>query len=459
MINRYILAFLVMGWANKESFAQAPDSLSLPQVWEQAFSRYPSLESRQAAINEANINQKLVRNEYLPQVQLQAQNTIGTRNGSTGAFFPLTGIFNVSGSTLNDPEVLSANLSASAVLNWEFFQFGRHRKSMELAENEVAQASSAMDVEQLNIQGAVTRDYIQLLFHEQMLGWAGKNANRLDDLFTISKSLATAGLSPGADSLLVKASYKQAQAEYKDWKGKAAGSGIALAKWLGKPTGRVVVKPYAFFSKERLAENPHRLLPADHPVLALREQQIEYAGKMRELSARNSFPTISFLAGALMRSNSLLEGEAPQNILKDAYQAPMGNYLIGLGLTWDINALYDQRLQNMKFKERIHARQAEYNTVKINLSSQQQIALRELEYKNQQIEDANIGYASAEQAYELFEARYTSGLINLAELLQIQVLLQQAEKTRIEAYWQFWRYATDLAESQSDFSFLGNVFK
>src|SRR5690606_15394334 len=100
-------------------------------------------------------------------------------------------------------------LFTSLTIDWELFQFGKQKKSLEAAEILKQQAINRLDVEHLAIQAELSRTYFQVLFHRQMQRWAQENNERLQTLFAASKSMSEAGLSPGADSLLVKASLKE----------------------------------------------------------------------------------------------------------------------------------------------------------------------------------------------------------------------------------------------------------
>ncbi len=456
MVYKHLVLCCVLCCFLWNSQAQAQDSLALSQLWEQAIQQYPSLEAHKAALRQANLNHKLTRNQYLPQLQLQAQHTLGTYQGMGGAFFPLPGIFNISANH-NNTAARATNLVGSAALNWQFIQFGKHRKTVEAAHIQVEQAASALNLEQLEVQASVTRDYIQLLYHQHMQKWATVNVQRFSDMLEVTQSLADAGLSPGADSLLIQASLHQASAEQRSWQGKTAASRIALSQWTDLPSETLGVKQQAFFSSDRLVGADIQW-QAHHPVLVLKQQQKAYAQTQMKLSQRKILPDVSLLAGALVRGSTSLAGEGSGNNWREVYQNPHDNYLVGIGLSWNLSNLYDQRLRSSQYQEQVNQQQAELNTAHRELTRQQQAAHTQLEQQRQQIEDAETAYRAARQAYELFEARYRSGLINLTALLQIQQVLQQTEKTRIHAYHQYWLRAVELAESQADFSFLAHVF-
>src|SRR5690606_41579186 len=107
MSNRIMLSCLFLWLYSIAGFGQDRQPLSLPQMWEQAYYNYPSLEAYQSQLQQAVYQKKLIQNKYLPQVLLQAQNTVGTNQSVGGAFFPLPGIYNKIGRASCRERVLS----------------------------------------------------------------------------------------------------------------------------------------------------------------------------------------------------------------------------------------------------------------------------------------------------------------------------------------------------------------
>jgi outer membrane protein TolC len=64
----------------------------------------------------------------------------------------------------------------------------------------------------------------------------------------------------------------------------------------------------------------------------------------------------------------------------------------------------------------------------------------------------------AREAYSLYLSRYESGLINLTELLQIQAILQQTEKSNIDTHGQLWDQLINKAELSGNFTYLSTQF-
>ena len=83
--QKLYLTAVFMLLVNLKSFSQER-RLSLSEAWEAAFSGYPGLSEKQALIRESEYQKRELQNDFLPNLQLQVQNSYGTFAGSTGAF-------------------------------------------------------------------------------------------------------------------------------------------------------------------------------------------------------------------------------------------------------------------------------------------------------------------------------------------------------------------------------------
>ena len=73
-----------------------------------------------------------------------------------------------------------------------------------------------------------------------------------------------------------------------------------------------------------------------------------------------------------------------------------------------------------------------------------------------EVEKTNEAQQQANGAYQMYLSRYKSGLMDLSNLLQIQILLEQAEKKHIDAAFDFWMLRAAEAELIADFTHLFN---
>lgn len=459
MDYRILLACLLLGAVSLKGFAQDSGKLTLPQLWDLAASGYPGIEAHKANLRKVQQNEKLVSLQYLPDISLQIQNSVGSQNPANGAFFPLPGLYNTGGGIqgVSDP---AANMFGSAVLDWKFFQFGKQKKAEEAARSMTRQAAFRLDAERLALQAETSLAYFQLLYHQKMQHWAQENNQRLETLFRAAKSLSESGLAPGADSLLIKASLKQSEAELNKWQGNREESALVLARWTNVDAKDLATEDDAFLNKELADTFQEKMASAvSHPLITYSKERVNHAEKLKNQASAKVFPSLSLLGGLQVRGYDPMQGETLYETWGNSYNNPTGNYLIGLGLSWNLSALFDVKTEKLSYQEEIHQRTAEAEELALTLGSRQEIAMRQLAQEKEQIENAEQAYAASAEAFRLFEVRYNNGLISIAELLQIQDALQKTEKMRIEAYYQYWTQQVELAESSADFSFLRDTFQ
>lgn len=124
------------GPANKSVHLYTKESLFVRTGLEKKLNQYPSLAEKKYQIQRQELNKDLIKKERLPEVNFQAQQSYGSYQGFAGAFFPLAGMYNTSGidKGLNGQTKSISNLYASALLQWNFLQFGRIKSKVNVAD-------------------------------------------------------------------------------------------------------------------------------------------------------------------------------------------------------------------------------------------------------------------------------------------------------------------------------------
>ena len=454
--QKLYLTAVFMLLVNLKSFSQER-RLSLSEAWEAAFSGYPGLSEKQALIRESEYQKRELQNDFLPNLQLQVQNSYGTFAGSTGAFFPLPGTFNVSGNPAISGASAAANTFGSVLMDWHVFEFGRQRKAIQAAQANIQKAESTFDATKLSVQAKVSRLYSDILYTGSKLQWAKDNAERVKEIVELSKTLAEAGLKPGADTLLAASSYLQTLGELDDWKGQLEASKVRLTELVP-----VDEKNVGFSFSNYLSATP--LSPADtsatgHPYLNVISDQLENDKIRTEVVARKLFPSVSILGGLSSRGSGIGSDGVVNSGWSSGFNNQNSNYLIGLGLTWNISSAFNSITERNRIKQQQAATQSRFEAQSLQLNTGLQSVNSRLTESKKRVEKTNGAVDKARKAYELYLSRYQNGLINLTELLQIQLLLQQSEKVNIEAYQQFWDQVIARSELSGDFSYLSNQFK
>jgi len=439
------------------SYAQQQKPHTLGSLWPKVEENYPGIKAKLAAVDAAGLHERAVKSGMLPQIKAQAQNTYGTYEGSAGAFFPQAGFFNVSGAAnaLNGSSA-TANSFASAVAEWELFSFGKLRKENEAAGALLDKTVNEKDAYLLNLKKILSERYITLLYTNAKLKWTEKNAERLDSIRHITAGLSAAGLKPAADSLLASSSYMQATGEQDKWNGLKNASFIKLFELYGSDDIDYTASASRFGNPEGNYLNRENTISPLHPVLDALDKQSRYYTLSGKAQKRSALPSLRLLGGYAYRGTGINPNGTVSGAWKDGFNNTASNVLAGIGITWNITSLHKNRLKSEElFKEAESTKQlhSQYQqAMEADLSASQVKIIRQYE----QLEKTKLAVKQSQNAYEMYLARYKSGLIALSELLQIRTLLEQAENAHIEASRAYWILLAYEAELTADFDFLFN---
>ncbi|MDO1449271.1 TolC family protein [Rhodocytophaga aerolata] len=457
-LKLYLVGILLL-FVKLHAYSQAPSELSLSRAWELTLANYPLFAEDQAQIKAASYQKQLIQHQFLPQLQLQLQNTYGSYAGSIGSFFPLPGIFNVSASPAEltgSPHAMT-NLYGSLLMDWEIYAFGRRGKQLEAASIQEQAYKSRYHASQIKVRSEISSRYLDILYNQVNVEWAHRNADRMQEILALAKSLAEAGLKPGADTLFALSAYQQAVGEGENWQGKAFESRTALSEFMAFPTDTLSFSTTSYLTptEANLFTAPDSV--SNHPYLITLQHEVSRAHVQRQLTRRNLFPSLSLLGGISTRGSGYSAGG-----IGEQWSAGFGNradnYLVGIGLTWNLTSVYNNRLENKLAEQNTHISQSRYKTQALKLHTTLRAIEKRLSEQQKQLISTKSAVHSARQAYALYMTRYESGLISMTELLQLQLLLQQAERSEIEAFHQFWNQVILKAEFTGDFSYLSTHF-
>lgn len=457
---KHIMASAILWFAVAAVFplyAQQQKENTLGNLWSKVEENYPGIGVKTTAMDAAKLNERAVKSNMLPQVKAQAQNTYGTFEGGAGAFFPQAGFFTVSGSaTPMDGSSTVANTFGSATLEWEVFSFGKLHKENEAAGALYDKSVSDKEAYFLNLKKTLSERYIVLLYSDAKLNWMEKNAERLNDIRKITSGLSASGLRPAADSLLASSSYVQAMGEYDKWSGFKDASLIKLLELYGDEIVDYRASVERFRNPSAMILNGESAINPSHPILDALDKQSDYLTLSGEAQKRASLPSISVLGGYAHRGTGIRPNGTVSGAWKDGFNNSTNNFLAGIGITWNITSLHTNRMKgDQLFKEAESNKllQVQYEqAMQADLSASQTKIIRQFE----QLHKTRLAVTQSESAYEMYLARYKSGLIALSELLQIRTLLEQAENAHIEASRDYWMLLAYEAKLTADFDFLFN---
>lgn len=449
-------AFLFIGMilsANILFAQQNPGNLR--QLWEEVKMTYPGVKIGEHKIASAEKNQNSVLGERLPQFRTQAQNSYATHEGTTGAFFPQSGLFNVSGSDALNGAEWNPNVYASATMEFEVFSFGKMRNKSKAAEAFTNKTKEEQEAFLLNLQKELSTRYLNVLFNNSRLESNRRNVDRLNTVRTITSALAGAGLKTAADSLLATSSYNQALGENENLRGKYSAALVKL-KELTENTESNYQNSISSFLNPKSPVSTENSQRNSHPFLnSLKEDQrrLEHLSRSESNAA---LPSLKILGGYAYRGTGIGNDGFVSDKWKDGFSNSATNGLVGIGLTWNISDLYTQKQKGNSLKEQAESQKFLYEQYEKQWIADLTAIQNQIENQFSEVQKTKEAEAQAKSAYDMYLARYKSGLMDLSSLLQIQILLEQAEKKHIRASYEYWNLLIAQAELQADFDFVFN---
>ncbi|MEC4117245.1 TolC family protein [Myroides phaeus] len=460
MMKKYLFTTAVVGVITLTAqwgYAQNTPQFSLADLWEKTEQNYVGLQAKIANVDAAQHHYKSSKTEALPQLRIQAQNSYGSFEGSNGAFFPQPGFFNVSGNPdAFDGADNTMNSFGSAVVEWEIFAFGKQKQATKATKASLNKSIADKEAYAIQLKKELTTRYIHTLYNEANLDWTQKNTNRLNEVQRITASLTAAGMKPQADSLLAHSSYLQALSQQDLWQGNKESSLIHLAELTGEESGMNTIETERFLSFSTTDQQPDTAIEHNHPFLQSLEHQSKSLMHSSKSIARSGLPSFKVLGGYAVRGSGIDKSGYVSDRWKDGFSNSVDNYLVGVGLTWNFTTLFTNKHKQENFAKM--AKSVDFQKEQYSQQMQAQLAssIAKINEQQKQLQKTKQAIEQAHQAYTMYLARYKSGLIALSELLQIQSLLQQAEKTHIEASQQYWLQLVAQATLTTDFQFLFN---
>ena len=438
-------------------YAQQQKASSLGNVWAKVRENYVGISVKREAADAARIHERAVRSNRLPQVKAQAQNTYGTYNGSAGSFFPLAGLFNVSG-TANplDGSSIAASSFGSTTVQWELFSFGKLRSQNKAASSLTDKSVIEKDAYLLSLKKNLSERYIALLYNIAKLDWVTKNAQRLNNIRTITSGLVIAGIRPSADSLLAASSYLQAMGEHDKWDGFKEAAYIKLLELYGDDSIDYGASEKRFINPPKNNIYEENSIKPGHPVLKVLDKQTNYYTYSAEAQTRASLPSLSLLGGYGFRGTGINSNGGVSGAWKDGFNNAANNFLAGIGITWNITNLHTNQLKGRELKKEAESTRLLHEQYQQAMQADLAASKVKIKQQYQQLQKTRLAVCQSKDAYNMYLARYKSGLISLSELLQIRILLEQAEDAQIEASRAYWMVLVSQANLTADFEFLFN---
>ncbi|WP_255501684.1 TolC family protein [Olivibacter sp. SDN3] len=438
---------------------EAQEILSLKEALNTAVNNYSTVKAKENFAQAARLSAEHAKREYLPNLVLSGQQDYGTINGQNGPLYGFGG-YGVASSGLPLP---NQNWNAAfgslylANINWDFFAFGRAKERIKVAQQTADRENRDLQQELFNHQVKVAAAYLNLLAAQKLTQSYEKNLHRADTFRQVVVTRASNGLIAGVDSSLANAEVSNAKIAFTNAKDTEQEQANSLAQLMGVPAQEFILDSIFISNVPRDIEHVVTLDLKAHPVLQWYQSRINVGEEQSKYLKTFYYPTFSLIGVMQTRGSGFYSDYAvnqtsyTQNYF-EGIKPTRSNYLIGIGLTWNITQplRVSKQLKAQDFNNRALAN--EYELANQQLSAQLVLADTKIQNALSNYREVPTQIKAASDAFLQKTVLYKNGLTNLVDVTQALYALIRAETDRDIAYNNLWQALLYKAAAAGDFS-------
>jgi outer membrane protein TolC len=446
--------------------------LTLPQALQTAMANFALLRAKQNYANASAQEVKAAKQDGLPDFILEAENAYGTLDGLNGLSSGQPGLTTLTSGPVTATQNWNAAFGALYVtnINWNIFSFGLQRAHVAAASGQHRQDLEDLKQEQFQQQVRVAGAYLSLLAAERVRMAMEDNLKRASQLRDVILRRTENGLNPGVDSSIANAEVSRARLSLIDAKNYEEGQEKELSIQMG-------IAPRSF----RLDTSFSLRLPGDvvdrggtvdrgdgidrggmvergdgmdkgevpvalsaNPTLQFLDSRVKTSDLLATYIHKTGLPRLSLFGVGQDRgsgygtnyatdqsdySTGLFQGIGPSRV----------NYLVGIGLSWNITDFGRSRSRMTAQHFRSSALRDEYDLEQNKLTNQLTLADQQIGNALAKYNETPLQLKSAIEAYGQKKALYETGLNNIVDVSQTLYILNRAEIDRdiaCNAVWQ-----------------------
>lgn len=454
--------FLFVFFSSSHIRLSAQETLTLPQALELGVKNYGTIRSKEFQAQASQYALSQSRREYLPNVVLSAQQVYGTINGQNGPAYGFGG-FGVASSGLPlDHQNWNAAFGALylANVNWEVYTFGRAKGRIEVARAGVEISRNDLAQEQFQHQVRVAAAYLNVLGTQRLAEAQRKNLARAQVFQRAVAARAKGGLVAGVDSALANAEVANAKISLLRALDLQQEEQKKLVFLIGSNNNDIQLDSSFVFESPAVNVSDSSKLAA-HPVIQFYQSRVDQTLAQLKLGRKSYFPSLNLVGVFQTRASGFEPGYIQdQTAFSHSYSTGVkptrSNYLIGLGLTWNLTGIVRTSAQVKSLNYLNLAAQTDMQLAKDQISTQLQIAETKFSNAIQIRQEAPIQVQSATDAYTQKSALYRNGLTTIVDVTQTLYTLNRAETDRDLAFINVWQSLLLRAAATGDLNLFTN---
>jgi adhesin transport system outer membrane protein len=440
--------------------------LSLKEAEQIALANYETIKSKTNQLNASKAFLSETRTEYLPDVNLSAQQVYGTVNGQYGPSYGYNGLSVSSAGPILNHQNWNAAFGSLYVsnVNWNFFAFGRAKEKVKVQKTSVSRDESDLAQEQFQHEVRVAGTYLNLLAAQQLSKAQQDNLNRALDLQKVVVARVKSGLNPGVDSSQANAEVSNARIALTNAQEIEQEQSNQLAQYLAILPPQGFLLDSTFVTKAPANSDPQSTMNLEnHPLLRFYQNRVAVSDEQAKYLSTFSYPTFTLFGVYQGRGSGFNAGYGSnQGDYSSSYGSGADptrfNYLFGVGVVWNITnpfrvhfAVRSQRFTSAQY-------QNDYNLVSQQLRDEQVLAETRISNSLKNFHDAPIEIKAARDAYIQKFTLYKNGLANIVDFTQALYVLNRAEVDNYIASNNVWQALLYKAAATGDFGiFINNL--
>jgi len=425
---------------NADTVLTLADALRITEV------NYPGIAAAQHIAAASALEWKAARQDGLPDLTVGIETAYGTIDGMNGLPAGEPGITAITSGPVTATPNWNAAFGALYLSNidWNLFSFGFQRAHVAAAKGQYEQDRQALAQQIFQQQVRVAGAYLSLLAAQQVRVAMEDNLIRTLQLREVILARTVNGLNPGVDSSIADAEVSKARLSLLDAQNYEQMQATQLAIRMGV---RLQHFQLDTGSASRLPEDPGGGVAADlasNPNLRYLASQVMTSNLLGRYIQKSGLPRVSLFGVGQERGSGFGPdyGSNPADYSTAFFpgiQPYRANYLLGVGVIWDITTLGRSRSRAAAQRERSSAFTEDYLLEQNNLVNQLALAGEQIRNALARYREAPVQLKAASDAYRQKEALYENGLANIVDVSQALYLLNRAEIDKdiaCNAVWQ-----------------------
>jgi len=454
-----ICLFLLLLIAVSVNAQQMTTPVTLRQLLARVDKNAPALITDSSAIKIRQAQAAEVRNNWLPNLKLNYQADIGTSNNVTGPYFGYGIIPSSSGGihSANVTTTLSTNLGI-AFLDWEVYNFGYYGAQNRVARSNIQVEQNNFAQSKYELESYAINDYLLLMSLQDYLNIQARNIQRTQDILRSVSSLTRSGVRPGVDTSIANAELSKARLNYIELNNQLQQVQLQLAEISGLPYQSIVADTLI---ENQLINAPISTFNTDttgHPIINFYQSLYQNSKVQEDVVKKQYYPKISFEGAAWGRGSSV-DPEGNYNSLSTGWGFQRDNYLLGVGISYN---LFDLRRERLK----LNTQKAETDYFRNKLEEQKTLLASGANQANAEMQTAKLRLReipnqlrAATEGYRQKLSLYRNGLTDIIELDAALSILYRAETDYVQAKYAFTNALFNQAITDNQVGAILNILK